>query len=307
MIKNFLKKLYLLYVLRPKAAIEFSWPIWLLLNRKPRILFKKNPPALNPLQQKIVAELKKDGLSITHMDELFADQPEIYADICARLGDLLKNAAQDPKKVHFKDLWNTRVFHLDPENGFTRFALSSRIVDIANAYMGMWTRLLLANGYHAAVRPKETGKVYTQRWHRDNHDKKLVVIFIYLTDVNAEGDGALWYIKESHPAGRFGKFFAQAKPYSKKKFPNEEVIDANIPEQYKTVCLGRKGTIIFTDGIGIHRGGYCTEHERVIALTAYASNHRYFTTSRISHPDDVGRLKSGLTEPAAYAAKLEAR
>lgn len=302
---NKLKYLYKIYVKRPFAWIEFSFPVWSLLNRKSRRLYKNNPPKLDSVQQRIVKELETDGISITHIDDLFKDNPSLFKEIMSELDTLVPNAKQDPKKDHFKALWDTRSFYLDPKNSFVKFALSPKIIDVANAYMKMWTRLLLANGYIADVVPKSASKIKTQNWHRDAHDLKLVSVFIYLTDVMSEGDGAFFYVKKSHPGAKLGQLFPQPKPHSLKRFPSEEEVDAKIKSEDIVPCLGKKGTIIFSDGTGIHRGGYCTDNRRIMVLTAYTSDHRFTKTARISYPSNVESLISKYPPQSLYAVKLE--
>ncbi len=301
--KNYIKHVLTLYVLRPKANIEFLRPVWLFLNRGPRELYKKHPPVLNALQQKIVDDLKRDGMSLTHIDDLFADQPEIYKAMCDQLPGLVANAVQDPKKAHFKILWHSRFFHLDPNNPFVRFALSDRLVGIANAYFGMWTRLLLSNGYIAD--PTNDGKkINTQNWHRDAHDNQLLSVFMYLTDVNSERDGALWYIKGSQPGGPLGTLFPQRKPHSVRLSPTDAEMEANIPADKFVVCTGRKGTLVICDATGLHRGGYCTENRRIMVLTDFASNHRFRSTLRLSYPQSTNELREALSPQGQYAAHL---
>jgi len=299
-----LKHLYKLYVKRPVASIEFTRPVWLFLNRKAQSLFDKNKPELNQVQKRVVTELEKDGISITHFDELFKDKPEIYLDMLRNLDSLVSNAKQDPKKDHFKAMWDTRSFYLDPNSSFVKFALSPQVIDVANTYMKMWTRLLLANGYVSEVVPQTETRIKTQNWHRDAHDVQLVSVFIYLTDVNSPRDGAFSYVRGSHPLGKFKSLFKQPKPHSLKKFPKEDEVNKSIQEEDVVWCLGKKGTIIFSDGTGIHRGGYCTENKRVMILTAYTSDHRFTKTLRLSYPENKEVFKLKLSPQARYTAGL---
>lgn len=299
------KKWYRLYIKRPFYAMKFSRPFWFFLNRKSRSLHEKKSVPLDTVQQRIVEELYREGISITTIQELFGDKPEFLFDIEKRLEKMIVEAKQDPKKIHFKNLWDTRSFFLDIKNGFVQFALSSKVVQIANAYMKMWTRLHLANAYISEVRDPTFEKVQTQNWHRDAHDKQLVVIFLYLSDVDTPEAGAFWYIRQSHVFGKFVNVFPQPTPHSLKIFPDERSVENMIPSEYKKVCLGKKGTIIFTDGTGIHRGGHSTADKRIVFLSAYASDNRFSKTTRIAYPEDVSELKSTLTEEGVYAAGLE--
>ncbi len=306
-LKSTALQLYRMYVLRPKAQVEFLRPVWMWCNRGARALYEAHKPKLSELQQRIVDGVKKEGIYITHIDALFADMPEIYAGMQETLPSMLEHAVQDHKKAHFKILWNSRFFHLDPKSPFVRFALAERMVDIANAYFGMWTRLILSNGYVAEPEPKKD-KVNSQNWHRDLHDVQLMSVFLYLTDVETEEDGAFWFVKGTHAYGDTSLAFKQRKPYSTRKTPPENEILPHIREEDKMLCLGKKGTLIFCDATGLHRGGHCTENRRIMILTDYASNHRFSKTLRLSYPEDANELSeltASLSPQVLYAASLE--
>ncbi len=293
-------------VKRGIASVEFSRPVWRWLNRGPRALFAENPSHPTPLQTRLIQEMKRDGITVTHMDELFADRPELFAGMIANLETRVSQAQQDPKKTHFKNLWNSRFFALDPKDEYVQFALSPEVLTVANGYMEMWTRLLLCNAYQTNLKEPGEARVQTQNWHRDAHDRQLAVAFLYLTDVETDEDGPFWYIKGSHVYGSLKSFYPQPAPYSGRGLNvPDEAVATQIPEDKKMMCLGKKGTIVFADGTGIHRGGYCTRNARVLALAAYSSEHRFAKSSRVSYPPDTGDLRAMLTPEGVYAARLE--
>ncbi len=293
------------YIRRPVAAVEFSRPVWQVLNRDARLRYKANSVALDTLQERIVEDVRRDGVSIAHIEDLFADEPHIYEAILEELPKLIEGAVQDPKKIHTKDLWNTRSFELNPASGFVQYALSDRIINMANAYFGMWTRLLLGNGYLTDPNP-DRERIGTQNWHRDAHDIQLFSSFLYLTDVNGEEDGAFWYAKRSHPFGEFSTLEPQRKPYSvRPPLVSQATVEAAIRPEDRKLCLGRKGTIIFADATGLHQGGYCTAHRRIMFLADYCSGHRFSKYRRVAYPKDLVALRKMLSPQGLYAAGLE--
>jgi hypothetical protein len=301
-LKNRVKEL----ILRPIKAVEFSEPIWKLYNASAINLHKTHPPRLNNIQQNILDGLHKDGIATVHISELLGNEASIYDDILKRLDDLVGNAKQDPKKPHFYNLWDTRLFPLDYKNGFTQLALSPTVIDIVNCYMGMWTRLLLSNAYVGKI-TQEGLRINTQNWHRDMHDRKLVMVFLYLTDVLDEGSGPFWYIKGSHIRHDWNKLFPPLVPFAKGKqtFSEAEIV-AKIPSEYHELILGKRGTLIFADTRGLHRGGHCTTNERIISVCGYSSNHRFTKSKRFSDPTEmVGKNK--MPDQVSYALYLERR
>lgn len=292
-------------LLRPLKAVEFSKPVWSLLNRDARKQYEKNKPSLTATQTRIVSDLETRGFAVTHINDLFPREPEIYKKILEALPDLEARAVPDPKKEHFMNMWNSRTFALDPKSGFTQFALSPTVLNITNSYMKMWTRFLLANGYKSKITPTED-RVNTQNWHRDLHDLRLVMVFVYLTDVNDIGDGPLWYIEGSHKNKEWAKKFPMPIPLSKiySDF-SEDSLRRSIPVEKQKMLLGKKGTVVFADTRGLHRGGHCTKNARTIFVTGYTSDHRFSHFRRFSYPQDMSNFAQSLNPEGRYAVHLE--
>ena len=78
------------------------------------------------------------------------------------------------------------------EYPFTRLAVKSPLLQIANAYLGMYTRLRYYNIWHTFAtrsKPRES-----QLWHRDREDLYILKVFIYLRDVDL-GAGPFTYAR----------------------------------------------------------------------------------------------------------------
>ena len=78
----------------------------------------------------------------------------------------------------------------------TRFALQAPIVDVANAYFNMFTRVSYFNIWHTFSTPVHARA--TQLWHRDPEDRYILKVFLYLSDVD-DGAGPFTYAAGSHP------------------------------------------------------------------------------------------------------------
>ena len=115
---------------------------------------------------------------------------------------------------------------------------------------------------------EETDRAASQLWHRDFDDKHLLKAFLYLRDVD-EGAGPFEYVPESQPGGRFENV-SPWRPMGNGRVPEDEVARAIPAEQIRTFVASR-GTIIFCNTSGLHRGGFATERPRILATATYCS------------------------------------
>ena len=100
---------------------------------------------------------------------------------------------------------------------------------------------------------------FTQLFHRDPDDLKLIKVFFYLNDVNNE-NGPFQYVLKSH-----------LKPWKDVEYYHNENSKRNSEKEIYT-AIGKKGTMIFADTNGLHRGLVLKEKYRVMLTLMYTSN-----------------------------------
>lgn len=296
-LKSFLIFCRTAFLIRPYYAIRSSWPVWYyFLNRKRRKAYQLYTPALHAEERRIVDNLKRHGIAITHIDVLFPGEntlPEIirYADAKMATDRALK------KKSGFE--FDKSSFVTDRDSVFGRLSLRKNIVEVVNAYMGLFSKLFyfelrVTLPVSAGAKP-----VQSQRWHRDPEDKKMCKVFIYLTDVD-EGSGPFTYVLQSHYGGKWRGIFPQRPPQG--MYPAEGAIEAIVPPEDIKVCTGRAGTVIFCDTSGLHKGGYAVSRERIMLIIGYGSNALYdYTASYL--PEDFTPIGEVLTAGGRWALK----
>ena len=142
------------------------------------------------------------------------------------------------------------------------------MLDIANAYVRMWSKLEYVDVWYSVPQPSSAQRISSQRWHRDYHDQHLLKAFLYLVDVDEEM-GPFQYIPGSQPGGRY----ADAWPWTPlgQNYPTEEELEARIPASATHTFVAPKGTLIFCNTAGFHRGGFSTTRPRVLATATYSS------------------------------------
>lgn len=283
------------FLLRAYFSVRTWWPLWFyILNRKGRKLFTGNSPKLDAHQQRILSDLERDGIATSSLDELFPGK-NILSAMRAYATERESSAQPQTKKLFLDHFWDPAA-PLDPHNPFLTFAISNKILDVANSYMRMWTRLR----YMTLARTKITDSnepIQSQRWHRDPEEKRMCKVFIYLTDVD-DSSGPFIYITQSVYGKTWGRFFPQIPPQG--SYPANGAIEQTIPAQAIRTFTGKAGTVIFCDTTGIHRGGFATEKERIM-FTAFYSADTYSEQTRYTLPVDFQMKK--LVPEAQYAVQ----
>ncbi len=259
-------------------------PVWLALNREARRRYAEHPATLLPREAQAVASLREEGISVAYMADFFKpdvlDELERYVrnrrasanveSAIARHRAILAGEVpgQGVKKAFLVNLWDGEPV-LDLSHPFIRFSLSEPILKIVNAYLGMFSKF---RGWRLEVTiptPPERGRKASQRWHRDEEDRRLVKVFLYLNDVDAAA-GPFMYVRRSQVGGKWGDLFPMVPPRGSLPMPPN--VDDFIPEADTVVCRGRLGTLIFCDTTGLHQGGFSSQGERFMYTSIYTSS-----------------------------------
>jgi hypothetical protein len=220
---------------------------------------------------RVLRDVNRDGIAITTAEKLFGSDPA-YANLESAVEKLEREQApqleairvangsgRSVEKNFLHELLGPRPV-LDPSTPFARFALNERILRIANAYFGMYTRLRVYNVWHTFVSPGDAKQ--SQLWHRDREDLLILKVFVYLNDID-DGAGPFTYAPGTHKKGPI-----QTHPPSF----DEQGVRRSTDEQMATVvpaskwikAIGPKSSIIFADTHGYHKGGHCTERDRIM-------------------------------------------
>ena len=248
-----------------------------LSNRTSRRRFSGAPPELNDVQQRIVSELGTDGYSLLTFAELFPESEswkEIESQSDQFASDTQSALAGDREglRVRAGKEFVVRLHSYDVELGLEdpwfRACASHRMLDLANTYLGLWSKLEYVDMWYSVPQPEEAARIASQRWHRDFNDKHLLKAFVYLVDVD-EGTGPFQYVPGSAPGGPYGDAWPW-RPLGE-NYPPEEELERRIPEDAVKRFTGPKGTLLFCNTAGFHRGGFATTAPRVLATATYSS------------------------------------
>ena len=249
----------------------------MLSNRTSRRRFSGAPPELNDVQQRIVSELGTDGYSLLTFAELFPESEswkEIESQSDQFASDTQSALAGDREglRVRAGKEFVVRLHSYDVELGLEdpwfRACASHRMLDLANTYLGLWSKLEYVDMWYSVPQPEEAARIASQRWHRDFNDKHLLKAFVYLVDVD-EGTGPFQYVPGSAPGGPYGDAWPW-RPLGE-NYPPEAELEIRIPGEVVKTFTGPKGTLLFCNTAGFHRGGFATTAPRVLATATFSS------------------------------------
>jgi hypothetical protein len=261
---------------RSGRAFEVTWRY--LFNFAPTLTYKVGRSPLSTEAYSVLTNLNRDGVAITFASSLFGsdtcfeDLFKAFSDLrhsqSAALSEARANATANAivkKNFIYEYLGHNPV--LNPHEVYARFALHDRILQIANAYLGMYTRLRYFNIWHTFA--KSGPPRQSQLWHRDREDRYILKVFAYLSDVD-EGAGPFTYAAGTHAKGnirRTPEFFLEGGVQR----TTDDQMARVVPTDQWIKAKGVRGTIVFADTRGYHKGGLATDRDRVMYTCMFTS------------------------------------
>jgi hypothetical protein len=247
-------------------------------NLRPWLEYQLDGQPVTANQRETLRDLKRDGIAITTIEKLtgttrLMDQLEAAVWKLERelSGDIARGRRQADAtefKAYIIDLLGARPV-LDPNDIFVRVALQPMVLGLANSYFGMYTCLRFFNVWHTL--PTSSAPRNSQLWHRDPEDRHILKMFIYLTDVDADA-GPLVYAASTHPYGRVkAQPESFGEPGTTARRSTDEQMEAVLPRTRWVHAIGPKGTVIFADTRGYHKGGLVRGRERIMYNCMFTS------------------------------------
>jgi tetratricopeptide (TPR) repeat protein len=276
-------------------------------------------PKLDEVQERILRDLKEAGIAMTSYHELFGGKGALWEDAeqeflrfgtdkeVMALVDRISSAtdfAQDPElaKLFKPSIVNYRNFFgdLSVNSPIAKLYYSERILGIANGYNEIASKI---RNMHMWINPplhpdNVNGRKGSQLWHRDQEDSRILKCFIYFSDID-EGSGATDFVK--HTSVDCIGLKDQVIPYpATSGYPQEAMFNSRIPRDDFVRAIGPKGTIVFLDTNGFHRGGFVRDRARHIAMCTFLRPISPYVETNTKVAATLEELRS-LPVPAAFA------
>ena len=220
---------------------------------------------LSEFEKSRVSELKEDGCFSTNIEQLnLKDQFERLSNEVLKLGFTKSGNFKDIKNEKLLEYVKTKMRENDvkgykislsgliSQNFIKDFTQNEKIKKIVSNYLNV----NIKNTYfdilldHNLTENKESTE--TQLFHRDHNGILFLKVFIYLIDVNIE-NGPYSYVKRTHNKKYMRKFDVKKIKIRKNyRYNNDNVYDQL--KQNEMIFKGNKGTVVFSDTTGLHRG-----------------------------------------------------
>jgi hypothetical protein len=265
-------------------------------------------PDPTPVQERVVEQLRRDGVAIVPFAELFADGAR-WQDAVADMEDfvaeteaLLPSMSHDDRVAAFGKAFLVRRYRVRKgedkptfglDNPWVRMGASPELLGIVNAYRGEPMRLHDVDNWYT-VPDAEAARSASQRWHRDGWENHIVKVFTYFNEVDEEA-GPFEYILGSAAGGRYGSLW----PWEDKEvYPPQDELEAAVDPADCRSLTGGPGAIVFCDTSGFHRGGFARSRPRILSYHTYLSDAGQ-ERHRRKFEVDLGGVE--LPEESAYA------
>ena len=278
---------------------ELAWRYT--FNLGPTLAYRLRRRRLSVEAARVLEVLDRDGIAITTArallgedschDELVAAVDRLERDQADRLA-AAGEAAKDPLTGE-GNLFNIALLsprpRPDPADVYVRFAIEDPVLEVANAYFGMDTKLSYYNVWHTFSTPVRARS--TQLWHKDPEDRYILKVFLYLSDVD-DGAGPFTYAAGSHPKARLRQEPSSSVDADGARRSDDEQMAEVVPPERWVKGVGPRGTLIFADTRGYHKGGLARERDRLLytcQFLSHAANGGFRT--------DLLRRSSGRARP----------
>jgi len=268
-----------------KKKIKKSHFFWRYgLNLQQTLLYqhqkKRKTIVLTSEEQSILGQLNNRGIGFSSVEALFGNRT--YLNGLVKIAAELK-ASSAPDRESGEKGFVRFLLGLKPtyeaESFLAQFSHSPAFQRIADAYYGMAnTEMRYYNVWENI--PTKQKPTASQLWHRDREDLQILKIFVYLNKVD-DGAGPLTYAPGTHIKGairRDPEFFLEG--HVRRSTDNQ--MSKIVPSEQWFKAIVSPGTIVFADTHGYHKGGYSTEHSRLLFTCMYVSpacERTYFSKS----------------------------
>ena len=281
-------------IARAGRQFELTWRYS--FNLAPTLAYRFSKRSVTGECARVIADLDRNGVAITSVqrllgsDSCYEELNEAVAkaehDLAEEI-DVARDQCNDNPAVGSKSFIYALLGEspeLQPREVYARFALHRNVLNVANGYLGMYTRLRYYNVWRTFASHAEPRQ--SQLWHRDREDRYICKMFVLLSDVD-EGAGPFTYAPGTHPKGASRcepKFFEEADGVRRS---NDAQMSEIVARDRWIRGIGPAGTIVFADTRGYHKGGEARDSDRVMytcMFTSPASESREFFRRPVQIP-----------------------
>jgi len=237
----------------------------ILLPRYQRLLnqHKEQLPKLNTAELNILEQLEQNGICITSLDALNIPNSQQLLEAAQPITNQLAQQSRSPSHAGKHTLMATAE-QLIAHPEIVHWGLSERILKIVECYLGLPVGYGALSFYYSVADGRDVG---SRIWHRDKEDWRMVKVAVYLNDVDESG-GPYQCVKPD-----INKWLIETLP-KYKGLTNSELEESLHKDSFDWLisCIGKAGTVIFTDTARCyHRGKPPSQTDRSAIFFHYFS------------------------------------
>ncbi len=223
-------------------------------------------------EQEAAAAVRRDGFAvITDLIDprLLAEMHDASHERLGRIEKLSGKQSLTHKKFWVRLLDGDMVGgKLSADNTFVRYGLQPSVIRTLSTLFGevpLLDYVLLSHSRHSG-----DDLAYSQLWHRDHDDMRVVKLFTYLTDVMEDGDGPFTFLPRQ-PTTEFGR------PLIGSHFKDEHVFAKVDRSRLKIMKAPKLASFMVETSSCLHMGSRMAPgHGRLMFTATYFSFPRIF-------------------------------
>ncbi|MEI2580828.1 hypothetical protein [Scytonema sp. PRP1] len=247
-----------------------------LVHQKKLEKYVKYLPKISLEDSNVVEYLRQEGTYVTSLQALQISSTSLMIASAEKLLPELLAFSSDKNHVISLPLLKLMKY---PE--IFLWGLQERLLNIIENYIGL---PVLYHGAHFRREIANGKLIDVRQWHTDVEDHRMVRIIVYLNDVSLNG-GPFEYISKNSTS-----LLRQTLQYSS-GFVSDDIIKTLIPTSDWKPCIGRSGTVIFSDTRNVfHRAKPPVGADRFSITFSYTSRRpmTIFSKVRLSGDELLG-------------------
>jgi hypothetical protein len=218
---------------------------------------------------KILEDCRQKGVSVTSLEALgIATTPQLlqaaerYLAIMDETADSTLGTADRPALP--------QIYTVADLPEFANWATDRRLLGMVENYIGLPVKF---QGVHLRRDFSNEKPVTTELWHRDDEDRRIIKVFVYLTDVGEE-NGPFEYIPRDR-VSRFKAWRIQSRVLGGRKRGQLGIDDHEmatlVPRSAWEACPCPAGTVVFADTGAIFHHGKSRQKSRSAIFFVYTA------------------------------------
>ena len=244
------------------------------INAAHKKRFSLNPPVIKSNEQEILKTIADCGVSQCSIEDFF--DSEVIKAIENR-GNAIREYlipfmhskdTKDSGDKNFLVRYYDHKTHLDIEDPIILEVIKGRFFNIARSYLGQDIKISNIDYWLNFDNQAQEAPISSQNWHRDYEDERVLKLFLYFSDVTLN-HGPLSYVKGTQKGGEYSDHFPVSPPLGVSG-AEQQVSDHFDKRKVKEFCVP-KGTLLFADTAGMHKGGFCRGETRFLFTATFTS------------------------------------